>query len=214
MSPAEVQTELDAYDGAIAYLDFELDALLNQLADRGLDNTLVIITSDHGEQFGEHGLFSHGNSLYAQTLRVPLIVVFPGHVPAHKTVPQIVSLRDVPSTILDLLNLPESPSFGNTLRHYWESDNPSINADSPILSELSRGYGQTWYPSSKGDMRSVVIDMIHYIQNGDGSTEAYDLARDPFEANVIRSNDWKQRFGPFPEWSKFENRRSGPANGN
>ena len=55
MPPAEMQAELDAYDESIAYLDHQLGLLFDELARRGvLDNTIVIITSDHGEQFGEH----------------------------------------------------------------------------------------------------------------------------------------------------------------
>ena len=64
----------DAYDDCIGYLDTQIGKLMDELKSRGvLDNTLVVITSDHGEELGEHGLFGHGRSLYSQELHVPLV---------------------------------------------------------------------------------------------------------------------------------------------
>src|SRR5262249_31334256 len=61
MTPREAQSERDAYDDSIAYLDHQIGMLLNTLQERGwLDNTMVIVTGDHGEAFGEHGYFTHG----------------------------------------------------------------------------------------------------------------------------------------------------------
>ena len=98
--PREVIDELrDAYDGAIAYLDHELGRLLAELRERGLlDDTLLIVTSDHGESLGEHGLMSHGNSLYLTLLRVPLVIVHPARIPAGRSIAEPVSLRDIPAT--------------------------------------------------------------------------------------------------------------------
>ncbi len=68
----------DCYDDCIAYLDDRLGELLDNLAGRGLlDNTLVIITSDHGESFGEHGFYVHGTNLYLDELAVPLVILAP-----------------------------------------------------------------------------------------------------------------------------------------
>ncbi len=77
-----IQAELDAYDGAIAYIDQTIGSLMDELERMGeLENTLVIITSDHGEEFGEHGVYRHTNSLYLPTLFVPLTILFPERVP-------------------------------------------------------------------------------------------------------------------------------------
>ena len=91
----------NAYDNCLAYLDEQLGALIDDLQRRGvLDQTLVIVTADHGEGLGEHQLFEHGESLYRPEIRVPLVIVLPadrGRSPA--TVTQFASLRDVATTV-------------------------------------------------------------------------------------------------------------------
>ena len=76
------------YDALIASLDDATRSLFAELAHRGLlDNTIVIITSDHGEQFGEHGKCCHMNTLYRAVLEVPLLIRFPPGVPANQLIP-------------------------------------------------------------------------------------------------------------------------------
>ncbi|MGE5205413.1 MAG: sulfatase, partial [Chlamydiota bacterium] len=82
LTPAQRQGEMDAYDGAIQYVDTELGEFFQQLHQRGLDkNTLVVITSDHGEEFNEHGFMDHLNALYRELIHVPLIFWEPGKLP-------------------------------------------------------------------------------------------------------------------------------------
>ena len=71
------------------------------------DNTLIIITSDHGEHLGEHGLFGHGKSLYSQELHVPLVIIPPGGLVNGRTVNAPVSFRDLPATVADVLGISE-----------------------------------------------------------------------------------------------------------
>ena len=74
----DVRMAIDVYDDCIAYLDRRLGILLEELGRRGvLDDTLVIVTSDHGEHLGDHLLFFHGCSLYRQLVQVPLVIVDP-----------------------------------------------------------------------------------------------------------------------------------------
>ena len=73
------------------------------------------MTSDHGEEFQEHGLVGHGDSLYWPSLHVPLIIAYEGCVPA-TTVSRTVSLRDVPRTILDLTGI-DSPEIPGSFAH-------------------------------------------------------------------------------------------------
>ena len=103
-SPPEIKLARDCYDECIAYLDEQVGKLLEQLESSGLlANTVVVITADHGEHFGEHdGIFGHMYSLYGQEIRVPLVVIAPGRVPAGQVVSAPVTLRDLAATILDL----------------------------------------------------------------------------------------------------------------
>ena len=97
----------ERYLGEIAYCDHEIDRLLAEVEALGIANeTLVVFLADHGEAFGEHGLFTHGKSLHAEEVQVPLILRWPGRVPAGRRVPSQVRSIDVTATILDLANLP------------------------------------------------------------------------------------------------------------
>ncbi|MFT7464959.1 MAG: arylsulfatase A-like enzyme [Pseudohongiellaceae bacterium] len=100
----------DAYDGEIATCDGELGRLLNGLSAAGRDDDLlVVVTSDHGESFGEFGERSHGLFVYDATMRVPLIVVPPGAVPGDgRRVSTPVSLTDIPATILQATGVDRS----------------------------------------------------------------------------------------------------------
>jgi arylsulfatase A-like enzyme len=98
-----IQAAKDAYDGSIAYMDAELGNLFHELDRRGLtQNTLIIVTSDHGEEFGENGVFWHGNSLYRPSVQIPLLMKLPGGLPAVRVVDDPVSLRDLAATIMSV----------------------------------------------------------------------------------------------------------------
>lgn len=193
-SPQEIQVETDSYDGAIAYLDHQVELLFEKLRQVGqLDNTLVIITSDHGEHLGEHGFMRHSNTLYLEVLHVPLMIRFPEQVPS-VTVHERVTLRDIPATVLALLNLECEGCFpGLSLTRHWMNQNGTRGASSPspMFSEVRQGIRiPDRYPSAKGDMKSLIADDLHYIMNGDGGEELYDLAKNPGESeNIVRSID-------------------------
>ncbi len=173
-----------AYDGAIAYVDWQLNSLLRELQRRGdLSNTLVIVTADHGEEFGEHGWVNHGNGLHYPSVHVPLLISFPGRVPGGVRVAEPVTLRDLPATALDLLGIAGAGIPGRSLALHWErSPITSREGASPLLSELKkRKRTLWWYALSKGDMRSIIVGRYQYIRNGDGREELYDVVTDPWE---------------------------------
>ena len=94
------------YDGEIAYLDHQIGNLLEFLRNEGMfDNTLLIITSDHGENFGEHGLAVHALCVYDSLLHVPLIVSYPSVVPEGKRISNLVSTVDIFPTVMDVSNI-------------------------------------------------------------------------------------------------------------
>ena len=95
------------YDACIsAWDDFQLRTLLESLQESGhLRDTLIVITSDHGEQLGEHGGFFH-DAPYGEVREVPLLMIWPGRLPAGTVVDAWVGLADLAPTVLDLAGLP------------------------------------------------------------------------------------------------------------
>lgn len=186
MSPDEVQAELDAYDGAIAYIDDQVGVLLDSLRESGvLDNTLVIVTSDHGEQFGEHGLHAHANSLYMPVLHVPLMLVFGDRLPAGLRVTTPVSIRDIPATVMNLVDGTGSREFpGESLARYWTGTAVSTSelAAAPFAEHTDIRGAPT--------MKSVVVGRYHYIWGENRFEALFDLAADPGEMNnLIRAEN-------------------------
>jgi len=94
------------YDGEIAYLDYRIGNLVDFLREKDiLNDTFFIITSDHGENFGEHGLAVHPLCIYDSLLRVPLIMSHPNLTPKGKTISNLVSTVDIFPTIMDVLDI-------------------------------------------------------------------------------------------------------------
>ena len=187
-SQAEAQGLIDAYDGCLAFLDNQIGLLLDEMAARGvLDETLVIITGDHGELFGEHNLQLHANCLYRPLLHVPLIVRYPTAVPGGVRVSEFVSLRDLPATVLDLVGIePAGALPGHSLAPLWSGQ--ATGPRSPALSVVSKmlNRSEEYLPAARGPMRSLFEDGLHYIYHEtDKVEELYDVRADPAEAHNL-----------------------------
>jgi arylsulfatase A-like enzyme len=182
----------DCYDNCLAYLDQRLGDLFDELERRGeLDRTLVIVTSDHGEELGEHDLFDHGESLYRPEIRVPLLLVLPSRSQYQSIVSETVSLRDLPATIVDLVGLgADSPFPGRSLARMWRGhsarDAPVAGDLHGALSELARpnpaNPSQGRSPATRGPMISLAEGDFVYIRNeADGTEELFNERDDPRE---------------------------------
>ena len=102
MAARDLQHVIALYDGEIALTDHYLGELFSELRQRGLyDDTLVVLTSDHGDEFFDHGEKGHGKNLYGSTLNIPLIFKLPGGRKAGRKLKGPVSLVDLPPTVLD-----------------------------------------------------------------------------------------------------------------
>ncbi len=100
---AETQERIRKYDSEIGYTDKHIGQVLDKLEQKGLrNNTIVVLTADHGESLGEHGYVGHGRHLYDDIVRVPLIVRYPRGVPAGKVIHERVSLLDVTPSVVDM----------------------------------------------------------------------------------------------------------------
>lgn len=183
LSPREVQLARDCYDDCLRELDSRVGALLADLDREGIsDNTLFVITSDHGEQFGDHGAFGHGTTLYASVTHVPLLVVPPiAAAPERETVEEPVSLADLAKTVAELATpgvaspFPGRPWPGLGLKR--------LGPATPVFSEiLDRERSETgpWKPGA-----AIVEDGFVYMMKTNGEEELYRTAEDPDEATNL-----------------------------
>ncbi len=166
----------DLYDAEIRELDDQLARLFRHLKEKGLDDsTLVVVTSDHGEEFFEHGSLLHGRTHFKELLSIPLLIKGPG-VPIGKSYPDPCALVDVTPTILGLLGVDEPDVVdGVNLGLLWR--NPSA------LPEKRFVFSEADHNNAQPDIgRSVRIDRHKLILNRmNGKSVLFDLEIDPGE---------------------------------
>ena len=185
------------YDAEIAYVDHHLGRLFDRLSEgRLFEASMIIVTADHGEAFNEHGCTGHGNTLYEEEIRVPLLIRVPGEVARGD--------RDTPTAIASLMPC---------ILSYLEIDySLPVAGPNGVLAELHR-------PKADGDGRHWV-SRLRFADNGlkvinqarrDGGTEVYNLGTDPAETNdlapaypeLVRGSDALVR-----QWVESSGRRS------
>jgi arylsulfatase A-like enzyme len=178
---AERERARALYDGEIRYVDGELQRLFDGLGERGLlAHTLVVLVSDHGEEFDEHGsMEGHGWTLYDEVLRVPLILAFPDGRDAGRSVPRVVQTLDVAPTILHALGLEPPPDFqGRSLLPLLDAEPPE---DWPDVA-----FGQTQRFNIKWSLRTARHKLVFTLDTRTNrfgvpvrpGFELYDLERD------------------------------------
>lgn len=185
-----IQADLDAYDATIAYVDAQLGELWGELERRGLaQNTLLILTSDHGHSWGEGGVYGHRTSLRREQIHVPLVFYWPGHIPSGVRVAAPVSQIDVPATVADLLGL-ESSFRRPSLAAHWREP-AAASAPEPVLAELARprrDLPPEW-PIARGDMKTLVTERWQYIEWADGTAQLFDFLADPKEERDLSQTE-------------------------
>lgn len=166
---------IDQYDTEIVLADREVGRLLEALEHRGLrDDTVVAITSDHGEAFGEHGNRGHSRTLYEEELRVPLLIHVPGVEP--RVVEEGVPLFDLMPTFLNLAEAPvPKPMPARSLVPLLTGRGASA-PDRLVFSEL---LPDGLYPYDQKAIRRGDMKLIWWVR--EGSTQLYDLDSDPDE---------------------------------
>jgi len=178
------------YDSEVALADAYVGLVVESLRKRGLlERTLLIVTSDHGEELGDHGVplhlangstvygRFHGHSLYREQLHVPLLLRLPGRVPEGARLAAPAQQLDVAPTVLDLLGLPPVPEWrGDTLRPLLEGG--ASPAPKPIFAER---------PLFGPDSKAVIAGERKAIWSTvSDSWEIFDLASDPRERRPLR----------------------------
>lgn len=177
-----------AYDGEIAYTDAHLARLLDALEKAKIfDDTLVIVTADHGEGLGEHGHMEHGVNIYEETVRIPLVAAWPSKLPQGTTLTGPVTLADVAPTVLALFDLgSESESDRQNLARAWRGDE-TFASDRPVHL-FRRRYEPTVVVDTPvaGELHGIRVG--HWkliIGEAEDRFELYDLAQDPQELSNV-----------------------------
>ncbi len=181
------------YDGEIAYLDYQIGQLISELQELDLfNNTIFIVTADHGENFGDHGFAVHPLCLYDSLLKVPLIISWPDHVTHGMRISNVVSLIDIFPTVVDAANVADLSEGidGRTLLPFERRDvHEFVCAEYGTLH--SRGFGrlQAWNirPRTREKLlqidkgcKSIRSSTHKYILWSD-KEELFDIRKDPFE---------------------------------
>ena len=175
--PALLGALKDFYDSEINYADAFIGKLLEKLPDGG--RAMVILSADHGEEFMDHGLIGHGNSLFEELIRVPLIAVLPGAGKSIGTVDVPVSALDILPTICDAAGIrPPAGVEGRSLLPLMRGERPG--GDRAVYAELDR-------PRTSGHREAMRLGKWKYILSGwDGPEEfLFDLSRDPGERHDL-----------------------------
>ena len=173
----------DRYDGEVAFTEHHVGRILDHIAASDYaDRTAIIISSDHGEAFGEHGMIRHGFEIWEPLVRVPLVVYLPGVEPRH--VAPRRSLIDLVPTILDLYGIEpprgEGDDFvsGESLLADVLHPPGHVPQERPVFVDMQAG--------PNNDEKQAFIEHDLKLIATNGRPEAlYDLAKDPEEANDL-----------------------------
>jgi len=185
---------VDEYDAGLKYVDDYIGRLLRDLERREARNTIVVITSDHGESLGAHGLSYHGAALYRELIQVPLIISYPQQIPKGLRVAVPVSITGIPGTVMDLLADREPGVFpGPSLSALWKSQNQQTNwpypiselAQTDIIVPADRVVEGKIPIATNGWMKSLVAPRWHLITHEKFGHQLYDWTNDPKESNNL-----------------------------
>jgi arylsulfatase A-like enzyme len=202
MEEADLDHLKALYDGEIAWVDHNIEQFFKQLErDRPdvMENCIVVITADHGEEFFEHGYIGHRWNLHGETLRIPLVIWAPNRVPAGGCNDDPVRIYDLYPTILDLAGFPVPEKvFGRSLSKALQGE--KLPAE-PVISELTYIPAD---PENKEYHKHYALQLNQYKMIGiekrrwsrknridftgdliENSLELYDVFKDPGERNDL-----------------------------
>jgi arylsulfatase A-like enzyme len=170
MAARDLAHVIALYDGEIRFTDEHLGRIVERLRELGtLDETIVVVTSDHGEEFFEHREKGHRNNLYEETIRVPLTIRYPERISAGAHIERPVQGMDVAPTILGLAGIARPEGFGQRGVALLEEGAP----ERPAFSHLGGAFEA---------VRTRDHKLIRRLDgSGSGSEEFYDLREDPGE---------------------------------
>jgi arylsulfatase A-like enzyme len=170
------------YDGEILYTDREVERLIQEMKRIGVfENALVVVTSDHGEEFLDHGAWEHQKTLYEEQLRIPLLVKLPGSTSSAGRVKGQVSLVDVAPTVLDVLGIEAPESFEG--RSLLDASRTGEAAELEAWAETEHTLdGSRKFAARRG----VAGEKAIFTLKPEGlAVDLFDLAKDPRESERL-----------------------------
>lgn len=192
----------DAYDSEVAFTDQQIGRVLDFVAEAEFGpRTAIIVTSDHGEAFGENGMWRHGFEVWEVLVRVPLIIHVPGVEPRRHALRR--SAIDLAPTVLDLFGLPQPAGddrlSGQSLARDLAMPEGHVPEDRPIFIDMSAGpYNEERQALIEGDLKLI-------MSAGRGALGLYDLERDPDE-EVDLSRDAERLEAARERFAAFQSR--------
>lgn len=198
--PGQLEYILSQYAGELRWTDLHVGRFFRLLEELGLwDDTVVILTGDHGEEFFDHGEKGHKNNLYAETTRVPLIVKYPGQREGRRD-DRLVSLVDVLPTLLELTGTrADIPIHGRSLLADPDDGERAILYELRAL-HYRRGpegeveaEGRRWYGVREGDWKLVWSGPDDAPPPDAAGAELFDVARDPGELSDLAAAEPRRR---------------------
>ena len=188
-----VEDMIKGYDGEITFSDHHFGRVLDHLTERGLYNDcLIVFTSDHGEEFFEHGHGGHGRTLHQPLVRVPLIVKFPGNAQAGRRVKTRASLNDVVPTILSYLGVEHGGGLdGVDLVKTLEGAKPT-GSERPFFMQTDHVLGE-FKPPERSVFNGVLLGRYKYVEQfqPQKGRMLFDVVADPDENKNLLTDDPK-----------------------
>ena len=191
------ERDVDRYDGEVAFADAGIARVVRAMRSERPE-TVIIVTADHGEEFGEHRGRYHGTTVYEEQVRVPLVVEGPG-VPAGRRVEAPVQTIDILPTVLGALDIPRPPRIGGYNLGRWMRQAPPAAAregahETPRASEAT-GESEAPFATSETDDHILLADAMWRLvcARRAGACALYDLRTDPDQAHDV-STAHRERF--------------------
>lgn len=219
--PEYIQSQIDLYDADVLYTDHEIGRLLDTLDRLDLrDETLIILTGDHGEELWDHEeLMEHNFNLYESQVATPLIFVWSGKLPEGTVIKENVSSIDILPTVLDIVKIVDQSQGSIQGISLYEAmkDGAALDNDRPLFMDRYPLHGAENEPQNamyrkepgrviakSGNQFGVRVDNLKFIQGSEGmGHELYDLANDPGEKNNL-ANEYPEEVlklnGLIREW--------------